>query len=1285
MPEQLTIGLALNASDNPNEFLIDLNNASMRWIGDHRVQDMRVVPGALYVASALKAYRSQSNAGLSLQGIDFEHVLIFGDLNDRKNWLKVTSHQSDSGASLACYSATYDGGQTRHASLNVVEKPGDPPLLVDVDRKDREGFSKEIIYERLARNGNQYGPTFQCIESVAVSQNDCLATIKPPPETSDESIKQDLHPIVLDACAQCLAVIKLDLGKTFLLEGIDQIDIYDLPVGRFQILAHLTNEQKGQVDVIDDVGTCLIRLSGVRFRHLDRAKTAMDDVRNNAETIAISSTFTVEPLEDTLLFWRKKLGVDIVPGFAPFNQIFQELLDPQSFFATNDAGANAIVLRLEDWTQNVAQKHGANGAEIRSPKEVVGASEVYTLPNQLKIAHINQYETDYLFKEIFIDRCYIRHGISLDDAECVIDIGANIGMFTMFVQQQCPKARVFSFEPGPKVFQALEANSHLINDLAKVHNSGVSEKSGEATFTYYDKSTVFSTFSADQTDDQAAIRAVIENAVQNKEPDDQVEVDGIVDGLIGERLEAKTMTCPLVSLSDVIRDNGIERIDLLKVDAEKSELAILRGIEDADWPKIRQIVIEVHDKIGNVIEAVVTLLKDRGFVFEMTEEDLLRNSGLYNIYATRKAKEASPPIEMELTGRDRQLIEQTAEDFVAATRSFAARSKRPTIIAFSAPSIRLAENTATAKYLAGIESDIIDRLAGSSGIYTLSSAQIKTHYPVVDYFDAVGDQAGKVPYTSAYYSALATALFRQYHATRRPPFKVIVLDCDNTLWKGVCGEVGPNGIELDPPRLALQAFVKKKIDEGMVVCLCSKNVQEDVQAVFDARDDMILSMNDIVASRINWQPKSANLIALAEELNLGLDSFVMIDDSAVECAEIKANCPAVLTLQLPIDAADTIPRFLDHVWAFDQVSVTEEGRKRTRLYKENTAREGLRANTISLSDFIARLDLNIQIKPMRPENIERVADLTRRTNQFNVSTIRRNAGEIKELTDSGHLECVVVTVRDRFGDYGLVGVMMIELADNRLIVDTMLLSCRVLGRGVEHKMLAFVGQQAVDRRLSQVDVPYRATAKSVPAGQFLDVVGADYRKAEEASNAVYQFPADRLAALTFKPEDAQEPADSQKRESATQTTKRSGDRLYEFSEEIARELWDVEKLVELSKEVSAPQPRPDLTTLYRAPKTDLERKIASAWAEILGLDKVGIQDNFFELGGTSLKAVQLIAHLNRELSLQVPIVTLFAEPTITALTRSTDRKPANDTMPRETSSQQRGAARRKTPMRRRRG
>ena len=253
-------------------------------------------------------------------------------------------------------------------------------------------------------------------------------------------------------------------------------------------------------------------------------------------------------------------------------------------------------------------------------------------------------------------------------------------------------------------------------------------------------------------------------------------------------------------------------------------------------------------------------------------------------------------------------------------------------------------------------------------------------------------------------------------------------------------------------------------------------------------------------------------------MNLGVDSFIFVDDNPVECAEVKAACPEVLTLRLPFDG--NIEEFLRHVWAFDRLRMTAEDRQRTMMYRQEADRARFQKEAPAIGEFLAGLDLRVAISEPAIDQFDRIAQLTQRTNQFNFTTIRRNEAEILRLAELG-LECRCVEVSDRFGDYGLVGVMIFghRSQDEVLEIDTFLLSCRVLGRGVEHAMLNALGEIAGRRQVSLVAATLIPTAKNQPARDFLEEA-AGWCRQQVGGNWRYEIPSDVAAAVVYNPERA---------------------------------------------------------------------------------------------------------------------------------------------------------------------
>ena len=590
----------------------------------------------------------------------------------------------------------------------------------------------------------------------------------------------------------------------------------------------------------------------------------------------------------------------------------------------------------------------------------------------------------------------------------------------------------------------------------------------------------------------------------------------------------------------------------------------------------------------------------------------------------------------------REKVERAVRELIDALKNSAGRSAVPYLLCICPASAEVLANAAWVAICQQAEETLESQLTNVPGVHIICSATLLDLYPVANYSDEYADRIGHIPYTSEFFAALGSMIARRASGIGMAPLKVIALDCDNTLWRGVCGEDGPNGVEVDAPHGALQDFMIAQQRAGMLLCLCSKNVEEDVTAVFEQNPGMRLKAKDIVASRVNWRAKSENLKEIARELGLGLDSFVLIDDNPLECAEVQANCPAVLTLQLP-EEAERIPQFLKHVWALDHWKVTEEDRRRAATYQQNAEREQLRKTAGALEDFLAGLALEVDIRPMQPHELARVAQLTERTNQFNFTTIRRSEAEIQKLCDAGW-QCLVVYLKDRFGDYGLVGVLLFSESNNAIELDTMLLSCRALGRKVEHRMLAALGTRARQNRIGCVDVRFVPTAKNQPALDFLDAIGFQF-KTTEKNGSLYRFPAE-YAAGSESLSSAKSGAAAVQEKTAKTTPQQPQRKAYA---RIASGLNSVPAIVH------AMQSQKGLArgegTAFVPARNATEEIVAGIWASLLRADRIGIHDNFFALGGHSLLGTQVVARLRQALNVELPLRAMFEAPTVAQLSR----------------------------------
>ncbi|MDB4950668.1 MAG: methyltransferase FkbM family, partial [Gemmatimonadetes bacterium] len=260
------------------------------------------------------------------------------------------------------------------------------------------------------------------------------------------------------------------------------------------------------------------------------------------------------------------------------------------------------------------------------------------LPNGMTVVPQSRVEAEHFYDDLFEKRIYLRHGVTLEPGDCVFDVGGNIGMFTLFAHRHAPGARIYTFEPAPPLFRRLRANLALNGAAARAFNFGIAGAEGTARFTFYPNSSGMSSFHADAGEERDVLRAMMDR--QHRDGmEGMADLLEYADELLDERFRAVEMECRLRPLSAVIREQGVERIDLLKVDVQKAELEVLRGIDDGDWPRIRQVVMEVHDLDGR-LDTVTRLLEARGFRVAVEQDEAVEGSILHNLFAVSRTMPA---------------------------------------------------------------------------------------------------------------------------------------------------------------------------------------------------------------------------------------------------------------------------------------------------------------------------------------------------------------------------------------------------------------------------------------------------------------------------------------------------------------------------------------------------------------------------------------------------------------------------------------------------------------------
>jgi FkbH-like protein len=324
--------------------------------------------------------------------------------------------------------------------------------------------------------------------------------------------------------------------------------------------------------------------------------------------------------------------------------------------------------------------------------------------------------------------------------------------------------------------------------------------------------------------------------------------------------------------------------------------------------------------------------------------------------------------------------------------------------------------------------------------------------------------------------------------------KVIVLDADNTLWGGVIGEEGINGIALgqDYPGRAFLDFQKRLLSlqqRGFLLALCSKNNPADVAEVLRSHPYQLLQPEHFAAQRVNWLTKPDNLRSLAEELNLGLDSFIFVDDSDYECSAVRHSLPEVEVIQVPSRPAE-IPSCLDTLARLEIISLTAEDTEKTSMYAQERLRKSQLAELTqtggSIVDYLKSLKMKMTIGLNDKSLVTRLAQLTQKTNQFNLTTRRYSEKDIAEMISADNFSVYHFSLADNFGDSGIVGLAIIEReTNNRARLDTFLMSCRVIGRLAEQAFLSTILSNLKSLGIEKLSADYIPTRKNILVENFL--------------------------------------------------------------------------------------------------------------------------------------------------------------------------------------------------------
>jgi FkbH-like protein len=402
----------------------------------------------------------------------------------------------------------------------------------------------------------------------------------------------------------------------------------------------------------------------------------------------------------------------------------------------------------------------------------------------------------------------------------------------------------------------------------------------------------------------------------------------------------------------------------------------------------------------------------------------------------------------------------------------------------------LQQNLGEAEFYAELNLALLKTFRDDQRVFIFDMDHTLARYGKSRSYNAKMYHLAKIEWNEAVYSLMSTELWRYIFAIKASAKKCLVLDLDNTLWGGIVGEDGVHGIKIGhgdaegEAYLEFQHTVRSLLERGVILAICSKNNPEDVEDVFNTRSEMLLHKDDFSSIQINWDYKHVNIQKIASELNIGLDSIVFVDDNPAECAMVKEALPEVTTVHLaddPSHFSESIMRLSE----FEKLFITSEDKAKLDQYQQNYKRKQHKLDIGNIDDYLKSLGTKVLIEPATKKHLPRIHQLFSKTNQFNLTTIRYSPSDIETFLYSDQWNLNIVQVQDNFGDLGIVGLYLIEHNDSIARIDSFVLSCRALGRGIETCIMNTIKQDILlSGKCTVLHGLFRQTAKNMPASTF---------------------------------------------------------------------------------------------------------------------------------------------------------------------------------------------------------
>jgi len=536
------------------------------------------------------------------------------------------------------------------------------------------------------------------------------------------------------------------------------------------------------------------------------------------------------------------------------------------------------------------------------------------------------------------------------------------------------------------------------------------------------------------------------------------------------------------------------------------------------------------------------------------------------------------------------------------------------------------------KIIDGVNTGIAETVLGSTDI-VIDLAHLASTVGLADWHSPREWNSAKIPFSDAYIPLYADHVCRAIAALRGKSRRCLVLDLDNTLWGGVIGDDGLEGIQIgqgDPTGeayLSLQRLVLDLRARGVVMAVCSKNDDEIARTPFRHHPEMLLKENHIAVFQANWRDKSTNIKAIAQELSLGLESLVFLDDNPGERLLIRQMLPEVAVPELPEDPA-LYSRTLAAAGYFETVVFSEDDLRRADFYQDNARRVKLQQEAGDLESYLASLEMEITFQPFDEIGRARIAQLINKSNQFNLTTKRYTEAQIASMQDDPAYFTLQVRLSDTFGDNGMIAAVICRRATaEQWEIDTWLMSCRVLGRRVENMTLLAVLDQAKKEGVRKLIGTYIPTDRNKLVQEHYPKLGFQLVKIENQVST-YELEVD-TAVVERAPMSVRHIGPTR-----VSTTRRSSDFVIHLAEET----------------LQGTSVRPQQTSQIGS-VDEIESKLIRIWEEILDRENVGTRDDFFELGGDSLLGIRLMIEIEKQFGRRFEISKLVSHPTIEALAR----------------------------------